>query len=53
MLLVFTVGLEGGRVRSLVVGAVMAVLVVVAVFAHRPAGGPVEVVAYTRWCSGR
>jgi signal transduction histidine kinase len=30
MLLVFTVGLEGGRVRSLVVGAVMALLVNVA-----------------------
>lgn len=31
MLLVFTVGLEGGRSRSLVVGAVMALLVTVAV----------------------
>ncbi|HEY0934451.1 MAG TPA: histidine kinase [Trebonia sp.] len=47
MLLVFTVGLEGGRVRSLVVGAVMATVVVAAVFFTSQRAEPVEVVAYT------
>jgi signal transduction histidine kinase len=47
MLLVFTVGLEGGRVRSLVVGAVMAAVVVAAVFFTSHRAEPVEVVAYT------
>lgn len=47
MLLVFTVGLEGGRTRSLVVGAVMALLVTGAVLLtgdHHP--GP-DMFAYT------
>jgi signal transduction histidine kinase len=47
MLLVFTVGLEGGRVRSLVVGAVMALLVPVAVVLTGRRDGPVDFVAYT------
>jgi len=47
MLLLFTVGLEGGRVRSLVVGAVMAAVVVTAVFVTSQRAEPVEVVAYT------
>ena len=47
MLLVFTVGLEGGRIRSLVVGAVMALIVTVAVvLTGRPDSG-VDIVAYT------
>jgi signal transduction histidine kinase len=47
MLLVFTVGLEGGRARSLVVGAVMALLVTAAVLLtgdHHPG---TDVFAYT------
>jgi signal transduction histidine kinase len=46
MLLVFTVGLEGGRTRSLVVGAVMALLVTVAIFVtgRRPESS--DVIAY-------
>src|SRR5258708_30085915 len=46
MLLVFTVGLEGGRARSLVVGAVMALLVAVAVVLTGQRDGPVDFVAY-------
>jgi signal transduction histidine kinase len=46
MLLVFTVGLEGGRTRSLVVGALMALLVTAAVFitGERPESS--DVIAY-------
>jgi signal transduction histidine kinase len=47
MLLVFTVGLEGGRARSLLVGAVMALLVAVAVALTAQQIGPVDFVAYT------
>jgi signal transduction histidine kinase len=47
MVLVFTVGLEGDRVRSLVVGAVMAALVVITVFLTSHDGQPFEMVAYT------
>jgi signal transduction histidine kinase len=47
MLLVFTVGLEGGRARSLVVGAVMALLVSVAVVLTGRRDGPIDFVAYT------
>jgi signal transduction histidine kinase len=47
MLLVFTVGLEGGRARSLVVGAVMALLVTVAVVLTGQRDGPIDFVAYT------
>ena len=47
MLLVFTVGLEGRRVRSLVVGALMAVLMVAAVSLTTRQAEPFEVVAYT------
>jgi signal transduction histidine kinase len=47
MLLVFTVGLEGGRARSLVVGAVMALLVPVAVVLTGKRDGPTDFVAYT------
>ncbi|MGH3249512.1 MAG: sensor histidine kinase, partial [Trebonia sp.] len=47
MLLVFTVGLEGGRTRSLVVGAVMALLVTVVVVLTGQHDGPVDFVAYT------
>jgi signal transduction histidine kinase len=47
MLLVFTVGLEGGRARSMVVGAAMALLVTVAVVLTAKRGDPVDFVAYT------
>jgi hypothetical protein len=47
MLLVFTVGLEGHRVRSLVVGALMAAVMVTAVILTTPQPEPFEVVAYT------
>ena len=47
VLLVFTVGLEGGRARSLVVGAVMALLVTVAVFATGQRAEASDVIAYT------
>src|SRR6266700_4412845 len=47
MLLVFTVGLEGGRTRSLLVGAVMALLVAVAVVLTGKRDGPIDFVAYT------
>ncbi|MGH3249514.1 MAG: hypothetical protein ACRDOI_25395, partial [Trebonia sp.] len=47
MLLVFTVGLEGRRVRSLVVGALMAALMVAAVSLTTREAEPFEVVAYT------
>ena len=47
MLLVFTVGLEGGRARSLVVGAVMALLVPVVVVLTGKRDGPIDFVAYT------
>jgi signal transduction histidine kinase len=47
MLLVFTVGLEGGRARSLVVGAVMALIVCVAVVVTGQRDGPIDFVAYT------
>jgi len=47
MLLVFTVGLEGGRVRSLVVGAVMALLVTVAVFVTGERVEASDVIAFT------
>jgi signal transduction histidine kinase len=46
MLLVFTVGLEGGRTRSLLVGAVMALLVAVAVVLTGKREGPVDFIAY-------
>src|SRR5689334_17469456 len=46
MLLVFTVGLEGGRSRSLVVGALMAPIVTAAVFITGKRGGPLDVIAY-------
>jgi signal transduction histidine kinase len=46
MLLVFTVGLEGGRARSLLVGAVMALLVAAAVVLTGHRLGPVDFVAY-------
>jgi signal transduction histidine kinase len=46
MLLVFTVGLEGGRARSLLVGAVMALLVAVAVVVTGQREGPVDFIAY-------
>ena len=46
MLLVFTVGLEGGRARSLLVGAAMALLVAVAVVLTGQRLGPVDFVAY-------
>jgi signal transduction histidine kinase len=47
MLLVFTVGLEGGRARSLMVGAAMALLVTVTVVLTAERDGPVDFVAYT------
>ena len=47
MLAVFTVGLEGGRTRSLLVGAVMALLVAAAVVLTGHRLGPVDFVAYT------
>ncbi len=46
MLLVFTVGLEGGRTRSLVVGALMALIVTAAVFITGQRAGPTDVIAY-------
>src|SRR5580700_12060366 len=46
MLLVFTVGLEGGRTRSLLVGAAMAVLVAVAVFITGERAESSDVIAY-------
>src|ERR1700757_5213823 len=46
MLLVFTVGLEGGRTRSLVVGAVMALLVTAAVFITGERAESSDVIAY-------
>jgi signal transduction histidine kinase len=46
MLLVFTVGLEGGRARSLVVGVLMALLVGLAVFITGQRTGPADYVAY-------
>ncbi len=47
MLLVFTVGLEGGRSRSLVVGALMAPLVVATVFITGTRVGPLDIIAYS------
>ena len=47
MLLVFTVGLEGGRTRSLVVGAVMALVVTVAVVLTGRPDSAIDIVAYT------
>jgi len=46
MLLVFTVGLEGGRARSLVVGALMAPIVAAAVFITGKNGGLSDVIAF-------
>jgi signal transduction histidine kinase len=46
MLLVFTVGLEGGRSRSLLVGALMAPVVTAAVLITGKRGGPLDVIAY-------
>lgn len=46
MLLVFTVGLEGGRARSLVVGALMALVVTAAAFITGEGVGVAEVIAY-------
>jgi signal transduction histidine kinase len=46
MLLVFTVGLEGGRARSLIVGALMALVVTAAVFITGQKDGPSDVIAY-------
>ena len=46
MLLVFTVGLEGGRARSLVVGALMAPIVTAAVFITGKNGGLSDVIAF-------
>jgi signal transduction histidine kinase len=47
MLLVFTVGLEGGRARSLVVGALMALVVPATVLLTASRGGPLDVIAYS------
>jgi signal transduction histidine kinase len=47
MLLVFTVGLEGGRSRSLVVGALMAPVVTATVFITGSRVGPVDIIAYS------
>jgi len=47
MLLVFTVGLEGGRTRSLAVGAVMALVVTVAVVLTGRPDSAADIVAYT------
>ena len=47
MVLVFTVGLEGGRSRSLVVGALMALGVPAAVLITASRGGPLDVIAYS------
>jgi signal transduction histidine kinase len=46
MLLVFTVGLEGGRLRSLVVGALMAAVVTAAVFITGTRGTLTDIIAY-------
>jgi signal transduction histidine kinase len=46
MLLVFTVGLQGGRTRSLVVGALMALVVTAAAFVTGRRAEPAEVIAY-------
>jgi len=46
MLLVFTVGLEGGRLRSLVVGALMAPIVTAAVFITGTRGTLTDIIAY-------
>jgi signal transduction histidine kinase len=46
MLLVFTVGLEGGRARSLVVGALMALIVTAAVFITGQRPGASDIIAY-------
>jgi signal transduction histidine kinase len=46
MLLVFTVGLEGGRTRSLVVGALMALLVTAAIFITGQRAESSDVIAY-------
>jgi signal transduction histidine kinase len=46
MLLVFTVGLEGGRTRSLAVGALMALVVTAAVFITGDRSSPYDVIAY-------
>ena len=46
MLLVFTVGLEGGRARSLVVGALMAPIVTAAVFITGKNGRLSDVIAF-------
>jgi signal transduction histidine kinase len=46
MLLVFTVGLEGGRARSLAVGALMALIVTAAVFITGHKAAPSDVIAY-------
>ena len=46
MLLVFTVGLEGGRARSLVVGALMALIVTAAVFVTGQRAALSDVIAY-------
>jgi signal transduction histidine kinase len=45
MLLVFTVGLEGGRTRSLVVGALMALVVTAAVLITARTISPLDVIA--------
>jgi signal transduction histidine kinase len=47
MLLVFTVGLEGGRSRSLVVGALMAPVVIATVFITGTRVSPVDIIAYS------
>jgi signal transduction histidine kinase len=47
MLLVFTVGLVGGRTRSLVVGVAMALLVTVAIFVTSRHTESSDVIAYT------
>jgi signal transduction histidine kinase len=47
MLLLFTVGLEGRRSRSLVLGALMAAIVTAAVFITGQRTGPTDVIAYS------
>jgi signal transduction histidine kinase len=47
MLLVFTVGLEGRRSRSLVLGALMALIVTAAVLITGQKSGPTDVIAYS------
>jgi signal transduction histidine kinase len=47
MLVVFTVGLEGDRTRSLVVGALMALGVPATVLLTASRGGPADVIAYS------